>query len=164
MAHNAFYFFLLLPNGSHMHYQYYMLILLPAIIQTFPPKFLSMVSDDRSLPIIIYLENCVFCVFSYCDASPDDLRRHGASQSHVFYFRGYGILFLSERNFSEQDFHCLRIQLPCQAFCSSERITVQKSTTGRCGCIAATGRNFCLACDTGSLLVSTAVFTEEIFP
>ena len=128
-------------------------------------SFQPLIEETCFYIIYIFDRLLRLAVFSIlCDASPDDLRRHGASQSHVFYFRGYGILFLSERNFSEQDFHCLRIQLPCQAFCSSERITVQKSTTGRCGCIAATGRNFCLACDTGSLLVSTAVFTEEIFP
>ena len=41
---------------------------------------------------------------------------------------------------------------------------MQKLTTDRCGCIAVIDRNFCLIYDTGSLLVSTAVFTEEIFP
>lgn len=67
---------------------------------------------------------------AYSDASPSDIRRYGAS-------------------------YPLGLEVPLPADIAKTQKTVFKktvsafwSTPGRCGCIAITGRNFCLSCGT----------------
>ena len=60
-------------------------------------------------------------------------------------------------------FHCLRIQLGLSRTLLSGETAAPRSTTGRCGCIAAMDRNFCLFHDTALLLPVCRFYTGADF-